>query len=547
MNGLSTRFSQSLAAHDTQREWLATHRYLIGDIHNHCSISYGHGELADAVAFARQQLDFFSVTGHFAWPDMVSSNSSAGPSVSPEIASYHEEGFSRLRSQWNRYRRIIQEAAASESCIPFLSYEYHSFSHGDYTIVLRDLNGDLPASSDTKPDTRLQRLLETTDATLDGVLCIPHHIGYRPGYRGIVWETFSPKASPVVEIMSMHGCAESHRAPLPYLHTMGPRTGLNTMQGGLSLGHRFGVIGSTDHHNASPGSYGFGRAAVWASSHDRLALWDGLSSRRTCALTGDPIEAALFVDDAPIGSCLSPTQTSVHSIDAYVAGCDTLERVEILQNNQVVSRVFPADTVGSPIAASASCFPVGRIGIAFGWGEKHSLCHWHVSARIERGVLLQATPRLRGEDIVDPLDEPSDTFAGAPSRARFEFLPDSHAVTLDACTTGNPNATTNVTQGFSLEISGDFQTTVLLEVQATWHDRTVRRSYAYSLTDLLYQPISEYVDGFVSPALSITSFVPLAACTAEYHTKVSCARGDWIYLRAFQSNGDCVWTSPVWV
>ena len=40
--------------------------FLIGDIHNHCGISYGHGSIDDAIHFASLQLDFAGITGHFA-------------------------------------------------------------------------------------------------------------------------------------------------------------------------------------------------------------------------------------------------------------------------------------------------------------------------------------------------------------------------------------------------------------------------------------------------------------------------------------------------
>ena len=40
-------------------------------------------------------------------------------------------------------------------------------------------------------------------------MVLPHHIGYRQGYRGINWAAFTPEFSPLVEIMSMHGASES--------------------------------------------------------------------------------------------------------------------------------------------------------------------------------------------------------------------------------------------------------------------------------------------------------------------------------------------------
>lgn len=41
-----------------------------GDLHNHCNVTYGHGDLSDALAAAGQQLDFVSVTPHALWPDI---------------------------------------------------------------------------------------------------------------------------------------------------------------------------------------------------------------------------------------------------------------------------------------------------------------------------------------------------------------------------------------------------------------------------------------------------------------------------------------------
>ncbi len=37
-------------------------KMFIGDLHNHCNVTYGHGDLADAIAAAEQQLDFASIT-----------------------------------------------------------------------------------------------------------------------------------------------------------------------------------------------------------------------------------------------------------------------------------------------------------------------------------------------------------------------------------------------------------------------------------------------------------------------------------------------------
>ncbi len=68
-----------------------------GDLHNHCSISYGHGTVQQALMRARQQLDFCSVTGHAFWPDMPTDRD-----VYAEIIDYHNEGFATLARNWER-------------------------------------------------------------------------------------------------------------------------------------------------------------------------------------------------------------------------------------------------------------------------------------------------------------------------------------------------------------------------------------------------------------------------------------------------------------
>src|SRR5688572_30002218 len=71
-------------------------RLLWGDLHNHCAISYGHGSLERALALARQQLDFVSVTGHAFWPDMPTDRARHGRTIDT-----HRMGFQRLHAGWD--------------------------------------------------------------------------------------------------------------------------------------------------------------------------------------------------------------------------------------------------------------------------------------------------------------------------------------------------------------------------------------------------------------------------------------------------------------
>ena len=53
-----------LSERETQAEGAMTYQLYWGDLHSHCSISYGHGTVDQTLARARQQLDFCSITGH---------------------------------------------------------------------------------------------------------------------------------------------------------------------------------------------------------------------------------------------------------------------------------------------------------------------------------------------------------------------------------------------------------------------------------------------------------------------------------------------------
>lgn len=531
-NALLELFASSLETRPQQRRWLAGRRFYIGDLHNHCAISYGHGSLDRAIDFAKQQLDFFSVTGHFAWPDMRMK----GRKVPQKVAEYHEQGFAKLRDGWADY--LVKMAKAETVLVPFISYEYHSFLLGDYTIVCKDLGLALPAEPEGD-DLRLIELLESNDAAVSGVLCIPHHIGYKTGYRGINWDAYRQQASPLVEIISMHGCAESDEAPFPYLHTMGPRHHGNTMQGGLSRGYRFGVIGSTDHHNASPGSFGSGRCGLWATDRNRDTIWDALIGKSTLALSGDPIEIAYFVDDVPAGGAVVPTSDTV-VLDAYILGRSRLDRVEVVGDGRVLGRyrLAPMSQLSDVSGDDSRRF----LDFACGWGQRGVECTWDVSIRVLGGELVSAVPRLRGEYVVDPLSVPRDEDS---HRARFSFI--DEVASLHCVTSGNVTSTTDETQGVSLEFIGGCDFSVEVSVTAEFGGNVVSRVFSYGAEELLGAPVSEYLDGFVSPSIRLSPVMPVQACSLEIHAEIPCENLSYLYLRAFEVTGDAAWTSPVWL
>ncbi len=490
----------------------------VGDIHNHCAISYGHGSIEDAYRNAKLQLDFASVAGHAHWPDMPDEPRLAG------LRRYHEDGFQRLTACWDDVQDVTESMNSDGRFVSFLSHEWHSMAEGDHCIYYCGGRGPI-----LRPATLTELRAELRQLRTDGIeaLAIPHHIGYPAGRRGINWDVFTEEFSPVVEIVSMHGCAESPTAPRPYLHTMGPRDARGTAHHGLAVGHTFGFAGSTDHHSAHPGSHGFGRLAVWSSELTRHGVWDAITSRRTYALTGDRIVVETAVNDAVMGSVVPASPA--RRVRVHAAGLDELDYVELVRNGAVIERV-------RPIGRSSGGTFSGTVPFTVGWGETDVVVQWDVRLEVLGGRLAAVEPRLHGDDVVAPGQTEHEDFSFS------DLLRTSPTtVRLRTKTTGNPNVATDATQALVLRIEGDDATRIVAEVNG------VRAEH--EIGELRRGGRVGYVGGFVAGAFAFGRAVPDALLTASLDitdTRDGFER-DWYTARVRQVNDQWAWSSPTWV
>lgn len=503
-----------------------------GDLHSHCNIGYGHGSIEDAFRNARLQLDFVAVTPHAHWPDIPDNE----PRLE-KLVDFHQRGFARTRQEWERFRQAVEAHHAPGKLVTFLGFEWHSRQYGDHHILYSGAQGEvLRAPTLEGMRDELRRLAQQG---IRAVL-IPHHIGYRAGQRGIDWETFDPEFSPVVEIMSMHGASESDRAPYPYLHTMGPRDGRSTYQRGLALGKIAGAIGSTDHHSAHPGSYGHGRAGVWATDLTRESIWEAIWARRTYALSGDRIALAYSVNGLPMGTpmdaVLTPARvlmTAERQIEIAVEAGDAIDVIEVLHNNRVLQRWSIPDDETAGVGWRGRC----KVHLEVGWDEKNRDVNWEVELKVVGGALIGVEPRFRGHEIVAPQAAEEASYAFS----QWERSGD-RGVTFKTRTWGNPTTTTASTQGMCLEIDGNTQT----RLQASLN------GHATSLTlgELLQGAHAGYTAGFRSPAYRFGRAATLAEYTWQggyTHQAQEPGECSWYYVRVRQKNGQMAWGSPVWI
>ncbi len=491
-----------------------------GDLHNHCDISYGRGSLDEAWANARLQLDFASVTGHAWWPDMPEGDGRLG-----YLVDFHQRGFDHLAEVWEEVQEKTAAVHQDGRFVSFLSFEWHSMRHGDYCVYYDGPRGEIVRAPDIAA---MRAALDAVRSRGGRAMMIPHHICYVPGFRGVHWPDFDSRYSPLVEIVSMHGCAESGEAPRPYLHTMGPRDDRGSMRAGLAAGHRFGLIGSTDHHAAFPGSHDHGRLGVWAPELTRDGIWRGLEERRTWALTGDRIELAFSVNGAPMGAEIPGVPD--REIDLDVRGGAAIDYVELVKNGVGIAR---RDGLGERGGADPAFR--GKLALALGWGEPGEPTEWRVELSVQDGRLLGVEPRLRGEEA----PEARWGFDGAFHTARVVRKGDE--VTLEARTWKNPTTRTDATQGISLELEGDGETRIVARING--------RSLDVRLADLRQGPRAGFLDGFVSPAWQLSRAVP----EAEYAWRWSWEETDdspgpaHYYVRVRQKNDQWAWSSPVFV
>lgn len=495
-----------------------TYQLYWGDLHNHCSVSYGHGSVEQALLRAAQQLDFCSITGHAFWPDMPTDREQYA-----EIIDYHNAGFATLAKNWERLVRLQAKSTREGSLIAFPSYEWHSMKYGDHNVYA--VGPDLPlTNAEDLPGLR-------TVCQKSNAIAIPHHIGYAAGCRGINWDAYRPECSPFVEGYSLHGCSVDDRSPYPMLHDMGPRDAGSTAEAGWSRGHRFGIVGGTDHHGAYPGSHGDGRMGVFAKNLTREAIWEAFRAKRVFAATGDRIDARLFVEDAWIGETVR--QPGTRHLKIQVAAADSLDKVELLKNGRVVGRFFPESTTQDE--------PPFRLNLTWGWGRKNQVVSWENHLSLSEGRITDVESCFSGQAVVAPkgieelgespddVDLPHEVIEQSDREMNWRSL-----------TSGNLTMRHATTQQLRLTVDAPLSAEVSVVANGM--------QYRHSLGELLAGGRTHYLRGWLTEAMKVGPLVPISECRVNAEWKDSPERDvDYYRLQVAQHNGQWAWLTPIWV
>lgn len=484
-----------------------------GDLHNHCGISYGFGSLKNALEAAKVHLDFCCVTGHAMWPDMYERNEETA-----FIVDFHERGFEKLLKGWPEVLKLVN-AYNSDSFVTFQSYEMHSSLYGDHHFV--------------SPDAELPLIYRNSPAEIvrdcgSRAIAIPHHIGYTPGYRGINWELFDERISPVIEVVSKHGSSVREDGAFPYYHDMGPLDPRNTVQEGLRRGRRFAFVGSTDHHAGFPGSYGDGLTAVWANEKSREGIWDALLKGHTYAVSGDRIACRMTLNDAMMGDRVHANR---RIICMNAEGDAPIEQMVLRKNGRIIAAAHSDDSLMKD--------PEGRykLRLEMGWSSSPDKYHWEGELAIDGGEITAVKPYLRGRNALSPADSEADSEDNTNALDNG-YAVDGNRAFFRCDTVCNKSTLHPLTSAFLFEIKADPDAVVTLRINGQIH---VSR-----LKDLLCQGYSAHMKPWHSHAFKMHTAHAAHACQARIHLEDAPEAAEDVYqAEVIQSNGCRAFVSPI--
>jgi len=487
-----------------------------GDLHNHNAVGYAKGSLERSIDLAREHLDFFAFTGHASWHDM--------PKMPGDAHLKWVRGFEVHTKHWPKTRRLMQEAN-DKDFVAFLGYEWHSSRYGDYCLLFPEDQPEL-----FLPD-HVEKLLDFAETK--GALAIPHHVGYKLGWRGANWMHYRNSTSPVVEIFSEHGCTVTDRSPEPMIrHSNGGRSTANTIMPQLLDGKRFGLVASSDNHRGYPGAYGEGVLGVWADSLSGKSLMQAVRDRRTYAATGDRITLEFAINGRPMGSEIAATGD--RQIDVRVEGQDAVAMIELVRNGRVIERYFPEDHTEGPLKLPGPA----KCRVQYGWGPWAALgmgrtCLWDMTIRLEGGRFRAAIPCFQS----GPFDE--------NLRDRLRVVAENE-IRLESNTSRVRCYAEDPTKSVVCDMHAGPDAVLTLELR-----RPAKQAVRAKLTDLIEENVVTFTGPFTSESYIIQRLVGPSeyAATIRWHDRRSLpeGQGDWYFVRVTQHNGHLAWSSPIWV
>lgn len=381
------------------------------------------------------------------------------------------------------------------------------------------------------------------------VIGIPHHVAYQLGSRGKNWETHNEKFSPFAEIYSCHGLSESDDGSLGmnrHIH-MGPRTGVTSLERGIEMGYRIGLIASGDNHIV-PAVFEHGCMCALAEGNSKEEIWDAFMNRRVYGVSQSRIEVDFTIDGAPMGSEVEVEDTAVLEFD--IKGSNAVDRVEILKDNILEEMAVHSGTWEREPVSGLIRF---KFRMEFGWGPDTRVYPdlyrkvWDGALKVDgRLIGIEKCWNNFGQELKNVTEDSCRfTLTTFKSTATGKWM-------------GPSNATT---EGFIFEVEADADSKIHFtvdgkeyhfEVRELLHNSTVTALWdeVKELTKQTFGPVSHYRDDpwwHNAYKFKISRACPEVGYVFRYRKELQIEEDCCYRLRIWQKNNDAAWTSPIFI
>lgn len=317
--------------------WLRKNGYdqklLFGDIHGQSGISDGMGFIDQYYRRSRDRADLqiSCLTDHDCYPDWIS------------------------QSEWELMRTTAHLMDTDNELTCLLSFEWtpneYQYDFGHKNVYYRDDEGDIFRSGESSgiTPTDLYASIKKYRA-----MCIPHHPAADWGMVSAAtdWSFHDDEVERLAEIMSRHAPYEDFESQSKYTKNIKkfPR---RSVQDALARGYRMGFTAGSDSHQMDHGVEG-GIVAVYADSHTRAGVWDGMYDRHTYGTTGARILLSFKANGRPMGSELKAAKGEAVTFDISVWGTKNV-KVELIRNNEVIRTWEPGSDVCDVTCTDNGC------------------------------------------------------------------------------------------------------------------------------------------------------------------------------------------------
>jgi hypothetical protein len=217
------------------------------------------------------------------------------------------------------------------------------------------------------------------------------------------------------------------------------------------------------------------------------------------------------------------------TLEVEAVGGSFIDFIDVIRNERIVARITP-ELTPNPVLPHSDRFETLLV-LELGWGARGQHFDWEGSVELNGGRILALEPRLRGPEIVSPLE---GTDEAIPEE---EIGLDGNKVRFRLRSYANPNNVTPATQAFAARVE--------LLPEAEFHADFNGHRVTVSAERLRQGALSGNLGPIDSPAYR---FHPLPAPDQwQWRGRVELddlVGRDRLYLRLRQSNGQWAWTSP---